>query len=78
MNIAVKGSRCSLQHLESQSGHDIRLLGDERGALSGLRPDGGDQLGAVDEGEALLGAELDGAEVVTLEDILGLAPAGGG
>ena len=77
MNIAVKCSRCPLQHLESQSSDNIRLFGDERGSLRGLRTNGSDKLGAVDESETLLGAELDGGEVVTLEDVLSLAPSCG-
>ena len=75
MNIAVKCSRCPLQHLESEGSDNIGLLGDKRGSLSCLRSNGSDKLSTVNEGETFLGTELDGAEVVTLEDILGLAPA---
>ena len=77
MHIAVKCSRCTLKHLESQSCDNIGLLGDKRGSLSCLSSNGSDKLSTVDESEALLGTELDGAEVVTLEDIFGLAPASG-
>ena len=78
VHVAVKRAGGSLEHLERDGRHDVRLLGDQRGALRGLRADRGDQLRAVDERESLLGAELDGGEVVALEDVLGLAPPGGG
>ena len=38
----------------------------------------GNQLGAIDEGQSLLGLQADGGEVVALQDVLGIAPAGGG
>lgn len=50
---AVKRLGGSLQHLQGQSGHDVRLPGDGLGPLHGLRPQRGDHLGPVDQCQTL-------------------------
>lgn len=50
---AVEGLGGSLQHLQGQSGHDVRLPSDGLGSLHGLRPQRGDHLGPVDQRQTL-------------------------
>ena len=74
LDVAVEGPRRALEDLQGQGGHHVGLPGHDPSPLGGLGPDGGDELGAVDEGEALLDGQRDRGEVVALEDVLGLAP----
>lgn len=50
---AVKGLSGSLQHLQGESSNDVCLSSDGLGSLHGLRPQRGDHLSPVDQGEAL-------------------------